>query len=150
MPFQMVTLSCRRNFSRLVAIRVSDIYWRSAVHTMPLSLELLQCVLAKTSMQYRSLIDLGSSHRSTHHSARIAHAITHLDVTIALLKSLSAKVVQRKDIGRPSIIPVRTTNPLLQWTTKWRYAWSVSKEREEGWPCRSPHWGTTMWWDFPR
>ena len=107
------TLSCRRNFSRSVVTRVSHIYWRSAIHTIPLSLELLQCVLPKPSMQYRSPVYLESSHRSIPHSTRITHASTHLDVTIALLKSPSAKVVWRKDIGRPSVIPERTTNLLL-------------------------------------
>ena len=87
------------------------------IHIMPLSLELLQCVLAKLSMQYRSPIILKSNHRSIPHSPRIAHASTHLDVTIALLESLSAKVAWRKDIDRPSVIPARTTNSLLQWTT---------------------------------
>ena len=58
MPFQMMALSCGRNFSRSVKTRVSHIYWRSAIHTMPLSMELLQCVLAKLSLQYRSLVYL--------------------------------------------------------------------------------------------
>ena len=39
---------CRRSFSMSFVIRVSHTSWRSATHTMPLSLELLQCVLAKT------------------------------------------------------------------------------------------------------
>ena len=88
MPFQMVTLSCRRNFSRSVVIKVFHIYWRSAIHTMPLSQELLQCVLAKPSMQSRSLINLRSSCRSIPHSARIVHTSTHLGVTIAQLACL--------------------------------------------------------------
>ena len=100
----MVTLSCRRNFSRSVVTRVSHIYWRSGIHTMPLSLELLQCVLAKASIQCRSPINLKSTHRRIPHSAKIADASTHLDVTIALLKilSASARVVWRKDIGKPT------------------------------------------------
>ena len=138
MPFQMVTLSYGRNFSWSVETRVSHIYWRSAIHTMPLSLELLQCVLAKPSMFYRSVINLKSSHRSIPHRARNAHATTHLDVTTALLKSLPAKVVWRKDIGKPSVIPARKkqyTDPIGQPIK--RYAWSAWKEGEEGWPHRS-------------
>ena len=111
-PFQMVTLS----FSRSVKTTVSHTYWRSAIHAMPLSLELLQCVLAKPSMQYRSPIDPKSNHRSIPHSARIACASSHLGMAIALPESLSAEVVQRKDIGKPHIIPARKTNLLLQWT----------------------------------
>ena len=124
----MVTLSYRRSFSRSVETRVSHTYWRSAMHTMPLSLELLQCVLAKPSMQYRGPINLKSNHRSIPHSARIAHASTHLGVTIALPESLSAEVVQRKDIGKPSVIPARKTNPLLQWTANQKVC-LVSMER---------------------
>ena len=104
MPFQMVTLSYGRSFSRPAETRVSHTYWRSPVHTMPLSLELLQCVLAKPSMQYRSPINLESSHSSIPHSARIAHASIHLGMTIDLQESLSAEVIQRKDIGKPSVI----------------------------------------------
>ena len=105
-----------KELSRSVKTRVSHTYWKSAIHTMPLSLELLQCVLAKPLMQYRSPINLKSNHRSIPHSARIAHASTHLGMTIAPPKSLSAEVVQRKDIGKPSVIPARKNNPLLQWT----------------------------------
>ena len=61
-------------------------YWRSAIHTMLLSLELQQCALAKPSIQYRSPTDPNSNHRSIPHSARIAHADTHLDMTVALLQ----------------------------------------------------------------
>ena len=86
-------LSCGRNFSRSVMTRVSHMYWRSAIHTVPFSLELPQCVLAKPSMQYRNPVNLKSNHRSISHSARIAHTSTHLDVTIALLESLSVRVV---------------------------------------------------------
>ena len=89
----MVTLSYRRSFSRSVKTRMSNIHWRSAIDTIPLSVELLQCVLAKPSMQYRSPIDLESNHRNMPHSARTAHASTHLVVTIVLPKSLSATVV---------------------------------------------------------
>ena len=136
MPFQMVTLSYRRSFSRSVKTRVSHIYWRSAIHTMLLSLEPLQCMLAKLSMQYRSPIDHESSHRSIPHSARIAYTSTDLGMTTALPKSLSAKVVWRKDIGKPSIFqqekPIHCSNgqPIK------RYAWSAWKEGEEGWPYR--------------
>ena len=66
----MVTLSYGRSFSRSVKTRVSHTYWRSAIHTMPLSVELLQCVLAKPSMQYRSPINLKSNLRSIPHSAQ--------------------------------------------------------------------------------
>ena len=66
-------------------------------------------------MQYRSPIDLKSNHGSIPHSARIAHTSTHLGMTIASPESLSAEVVQRKDIGKPSVIPARKTNPLFQW-----------------------------------
>ena len=45
------------------------------------------------------------------------NASTHLDMTISLPKSLSAKVVWRKDIGKPSVIPARKSNLLLQWTS---------------------------------
>ena len=83
---------------------------------MPLSLELLQYVLAKPSMQHRSPINLKRNHRSIPYSARIAHSSTHLGMSIALPKSLSAKVVWRKDIGKPSFIPARLTSPLVQWT----------------------------------
>ena len=31
-----------------------------------------------------------------------------------------------------------------------RHTWSACKEGEESWPHRSPHWGTTIWWAFPR
>ena len=116
-PFQMVTLSCRRNFSRSDTIGLIHIYWRSAIHTMPLSLELLQCVLAKPSMQSRSPINLRSNYSCNPHSARISHANTHLDMTIALLESLSAKVVWKEDIGRSRVPLARTANPLFQWTT---------------------------------
>ena len=88
----MVTLSCRRNFSRLATIRVFHIHWRSAIQTMPLSLEPLQCVLAKPSMQSRRPMNL----RSNSHHAKIAHASTHLNVTVALLENLSAKVFQKR------------------------------------------------------
>ena len=71
-------IELRRSFSRSVETRVPHTYWRSAVHTMPLSPELLQCVLAKLSTQYRSPIDLKSNHRSIPCSARIAHTSTHL------------------------------------------------------------------------
>ena len=54
----------------------------TCLHSMPSSLALLQCA-----------IDLKSNHRSIPHSARIAHASTHLGMTIALPESLSAKVV---------------------------------------------------------
>ena len=68
----MVTLSYR-SFSRSVDTKVLHTCWKSAKHTMLLSLELLQCVLAKPSMQYRSPTDLESNHRSIPYSARIAH-----------------------------------------------------------------------------
>ena len=131
MPFQMVTLSYRRGFSRSVETRVSHTYWRSAVHTMPLSLELLQCVLAKPSMQYRSPINLESSHSSVPHSARIAHASTHLGMTIVPPKSLSAEVVQRKDIGNQ--VSFQQEKP-IHWSSVQpikSYAWSACKEGEE-------------------
>ena len=81
------------------------------------------------AMQSRSPINL----RSNPHSGRIAHASsTHLDVTTALLKSLSAKVVQRKDIGRPGVTPARMANPLFQWQPIKEYTWSTWKEGEEG------------------
>ena len=86
------------------------------------AMELLQCVLAKPSMQYRSPINLESNHRSTPHSARIAHSSTYLGMTIALPESLSAEVAQRKDTGKPNVISVRKTNPLLQWKPIKRYA----------------------------
>ena len=129
MPFQMVTFSCRRNFSRSAVTRVSHIYWRSAVHTTPLSLELLQCVLVKSSMQYRSSIDLESNHRSIPHSARIAHASNHLDMTIAVLKSLSAKLFEERTLAGQVLFqqekPIYCSNgqPIQ------RYTW---KEGEEG------------------
>ena len=88
MPFQIVTLACGRNSSRLAMIRMFHIYWRSAICTMLLTLEPLQCVPAITSMQSRSAINLGSTNRSNPHSARIVHASTHLDITIALLETL--------------------------------------------------------------
>ena len=90
---QMVKLSYGRSFSRSVETRVSHTYWRSAIHTIPLSLELLQCVLAKPSMQYRSPINLESKHTGIPHCVRIAHASTHLGMTIVLPESLSAEVV---------------------------------------------------------
>ena len=62
---------------------------------MPLSLELLQCVLTKPSLQSGSPVNL----RSNPHSARIVHASTHLDVTIALLESLSARVVKKRTLA---------------------------------------------------
>ena len=71
----------------------------------------------KSSMWCRSPVNLSGNHRSIHHSARIAHASTNLDVTIALLNESVCKGVGKKDIVRQSVIPARTTNPLLQWTT---------------------------------
>ena len=58
----------------------------------------------------------------------ITHASTHLGRTIALSKSLSAKVVWRKDIGKQSVIPARKTKPMLQWTTNQKVC-LVSMER---------------------
>ena len=83
--------------------------------------------------------DIKSNHRSIPHSTRIAQASTYLGMTIALPESLSAKVVWRKDIGKPSVIPARETNPLLQWTAIKKNTWSAWKEVEEGSPHRSPH-----------
>ena len=122
-PFQMVILSYGKSFSRSFEARVSDIYW-----TMPFSLELLQCVLEKPSMQYRSPIDLKSNHRSISHSAGISHTNIHLGVTFALPEHLSAKVVWRKDIGKTSVVPARKTNLLLQWTANQKVC-LVSMER---------------------
>ena len=136
----MVTLSCIRNCSRLDAIRVFYIYWRSALHTMPLSLELLQCVLAKPSMLSRHAINLRSNHRSNPHSARNVHTSTHLDVTIALIESLSVRVAPKRAIDRPSVALARTANPLLQWITNWK----VQMVGVEGRGRR-----LTVWWDFP-
>ena len=77
-------VSCDKGVSHLLEI---------CLCTMPLSLVLLQCVLAKPSMHYRSPVNCKSNNRNIPHSARISHASTHLYLTIALLKSLSAKVV---------------------------------------------------------
>ena len=78
---------------------VFHIYWRYVVHTLPLSLELLQCVLANHQCSPEVLSTLEATAEVTPHSVRIAHASSHLDVTIALLKSLSVKVGQKRTLA---------------------------------------------------
>ena len=82
--------------------------------TMPLSLELLQCVLAKPSMEYRSPINLKSNCRNIPHSARIAHASTLLDMTIALLESMSTRLFEERTLA--SQVSFQQETP-LQWTS---------------------------------
>ena len=116
MPFQMVPLSCRMNFpnqSRQGFLTYTGDLPYVLCHWVWSSFNVCW---AEPSMQYRSPIDLKSNHRNIPHSAGIAHASTQLHMSIALLKSLSAEVVWRKDISKPIVIPPRRTNLLLQWT----------------------------------
>ena len=125
-------------FSRSVETRVSHIYWRSAIHTIPLSLELLQCVLTKPSVPYRSPINLKSNHRSIPHSAGIAHASTYLDVTIALPKSLPAKLFEERTLASQVLFQQEKPIHCSSGQPIKRYVWSAWKEGEEGSPHRSP------------
>ena len=139
----MVTLSYRRSFSRSVETKVSHTYWTSAIHAMLFSQELLQCVLAKPSMQYRSPINLKSNHRRIPHSARIAHTSTHLGMTITLLICLQRLFEERTLASQVSFQqekPIHCSNgqPIK------RYSWLAWKEGEESLPHRSPHRGTIM------
>ena len=53
-------------------------------------------------------------------------------VIIALPKSLSAKFVWRKHIGKPSVIPGRKTNPLLQWTANQKLCLASMERKGRG------------------
>ena len=84
-------------------------------------------------MQSRSPINLGSRHRSNLYSARIVHASTCLDMTIALLK-----VVPKIANGRPSQFTTSVDNQLKgmcgQYGRKGKKAAHVGVNTEEP-PC---------------
>ena len=101
-PFQMLTLSCRRNSSRSI-VKKDYIYWRLVVHIMPLSLEQLQCVLVKPSMpSTKAVSPRKTSHKSPLHSPPTAPIHTFLAVTTALCGMPSAGAVLKRVTGMQS------------------------------------------------
>ena len=72
-------------------------YWRSVVHTMPLSPEQLQCVLVKLSIPSAKVISpRRTSHKSLLHSAPTAPIHTLLAMTTTLHRMPSCKGCSKK------------------------------------------------------
>ena len=103
-PSLMLTSICGRNFSRSIVRERYHIYWRLVICIMPLSLEQLQCVLAKPSTpSTKAVSPRKTSHKSLLPSAPTAPVHTLLAVTTALCRMLSARVVLKKVIGMQSV-----------------------------------------------
>ena len=149
MPFQMVTLIWWSNFSRLVMTRgVPHLLEICHTYYAIESVAAAMCAGKTINAAQKSCQPWKQLQKHPSQCWELHMPAPSRMVTMALLKSLSAKVVWRKDIVKLSVIPATTTNPLLQWTTNQKVHMVNVEGREEGWPCSSPHWGTTMGWDF--
>ena len=119
-PSQMLTLSCRRNSSRSVAIKRCHIYWRLVVHITPLSMEQLWCVLIKPSMpSAKAVSPIKTNHKSPLHRAQTAPIHTLLGVTTALHGVLSVMAVPKKVTGMQSatalVLLANNSLSLMEW-----------------------------------
>ena len=122
------------------------INWRSAVHTILLSLELLQCVLVFCSTE----VPLTSK-------ATIEQSLTvpewHMPGPTWMWQLSCPRIcLQRlfEESTLASWVLFQQEKPIhcsSGWPVK-RYAWLAWKKEEEGWPHSSPHWRTTIWWNF--